>query len=102
MPDFIFLDEAGAGLSDEERGELIEAIRQVSSASGPGIVVIEHNIAFVRELCPRTVVLVDGSVLLTGETDDVLRDERVIDAYLGRPIDERADAIGITADQSNG
>jgi branched-chain amino acid transport system permease protein len=87
-PHFIFLDEAGAGLNDAERAELIDAIHAILAADGPGIVVIEHNIGFVRALCPRSVVLVDGAVLLEGETDAVLADERVIDAYLGRPAAE--------------
>ncbi|MFZ0972351.1 MAG: branched-chain amino acid ABC transporter ATP-binding protein/permease [Solirubrobacteraceae bacterium] len=88
-PEFIFLDEAGAGLSEEERAELIHAIQAVAQSDhGPGIVVIEHNIGFVRQLCARSVVLVGGSVLAAGETDVVLRDERVVDAYLGRPIAE--------------
>jgi ABC-type branched-subunit amino acid transport system ATPase component len=93
-PDFIFLDEAGAGLSDEERDELAGAIQEVAaSGGGPGIVVIEHNISFVRRLCPRSVVLVGGAVLVSGETDAVLRDERVVDAYLGRAHDEVADPV---------
>ena len=62
-PEFIFLDEAGAGLSEEERAELIHAIQAVAQSNGPGIVVIEHNIGFVRQLCARSVVLVGGSVL---------------------------------------
>jgi len=94
-PDFIFLDEAGAGLSEEERSDLIAAIQELAGHSdSPGIVVIEHNISFVRRLCPRSVVLVGGALLLAGETDEVLRDERVIDAYLGRPYTEDGDAVG--------
>lgn len=95
-PDFIFLDEAGAGLDDSERAELIAAMRQIAgSESGPGVVVIEHNIAFVRELCPRTTVLVGGSVLASGETGRVLDDERVIDAYLGRPAGDGGEVVGV-------
>jgi ABC-type branched-subunit amino acid transport system ATPase component len=94
-PEFIFLDEAGAGLSEAERAELIRAIQAVAhSDRGPGIVVIEHNIGFVRQLCARSVVLVGGSVLATAETDVVLRDERVVDAYLGRPTAEVAATAG--------
>jgi branched-chain amino acid transport system permease protein len=99
-PEFIFLDEAGAGLSESERAELIGAIQAVATShNGPGIVVIEHNIGFVRQLCERSVVLVGGSVLATGETDVVLRDERVVDAYLGRPI---AEAAAVTGEASRG
>jgi len=102
-PDFIFLDEAGAGLSEEERAELIHAIQEVASShKGPGIVVIEHNISFVRQLCARSVVLVGGSVLTTGETDTVLRDERVVDAYLGGPAAAESDVAEITAGPSRG
>ncbi len=94
-PEFIFLDEAGAGLSEDERAELIAAIQAVAQSDhGPGIIVIEHNIGFVRRLCARTVVLVGGSVLASGETDAVLRDERVVDAYLGRPIADVAETAG--------
>jgi branched-chain amino acid transport system permease protein len=103
-PEFIFLDEAGAGLSEEERAELIDAIRHVAfSPDGPGVVVIEHNISFVRELCARTAVLVSGAVLTIGETDEVLRDERVVDAYLGGPVaQEHNEVAEVTGEPNRG
>ena len=102
-PEFIFLDEAGAGLSEEERAELIHAIREVAAShNGPGIVVIEHNISFVRQLCAQSVVLVSGSVLTTGETDTVLRDPRVVDAYLGGPVAAENAIAEITGEPSRG
>jgi branched-chain amino acid transport system ATP-binding protein len=83
-PRFVMLDEAGAGLNDEERSSIIGAVRQASAMpGGPGWIVIEHNIEFVRELCPTTVVLVNGKVLVEGVTSTVLKDSRVIDVYLG-------------------
>jgi ABC-type branched-subunit amino acid transport system ATPase component len=87
-PDFIFLDEAGAGLTDEEREVVSDAVRSCARmAGGPGWIVIEHNIDFVRSVCAEVTVLVRGKVLAEGVTSEVLADERVIDVYLGSEVD---------------
>jgi ABC-type branched-subunit amino acid transport system ATPase component/ABC-type branched-subunit amino acid transport system permease subunit len=82
-PAFVLLDEAAAGLNDDERHEMGEVIRSISADEGPGVLVIEHNMDLVRQVCDRLVVLVNGSVLLTGPTEEALADPRVAEVYLG-------------------
>lgn len=82
-PRFLLLDEPGAGLSAFERDEVSDTIRHVADA-GIGCILIDHNVSFVAGACERLVVLAAGEVLVAGPKDEVLLDEAVIDAYLGK------------------
>jgi ABC-type branched-subunit amino acid transport system ATPase component len=82
-PRVILLDEITAGLGSPARSELTNRIREVLS-SGTALVVVDHDLAFVEELCGMAVVLVAGEVIARGAPADVCRDERVIGAYLSR------------------
>lgn len=81
-PDFVLLDEPGAGLSQFERDEVVEAIHVVSS-TGAGVLLIDHNVGFVQSVCQRLVVLANGRLLAEGPTDEVLAHSDVVAAYLG-------------------
>lgn len=78
------LDEPTSGVSQSERGTVLDVIR---SAFAQGqcelVVVIDHDVAFVRELCPSSIVLEAGSVLASGTTEDVLKMERVAVSFAG-------------------
>lgn len=81
-PSLLLLDEPAAGMNDRETEELgahIAALR----ASVSAIVVIEHDMGFLRDICSRMVVLDYGKKIADGSVDAVLRDERVIESYLG-------------------
>ena len=81
-PDLLLVDEPVAGLTDEETervGELLLALAQSHS-----IVVIEHDMEFVRQIAQKVTVLHQGSVLCEGNIDQVQNDPRVIEVYLGR------------------
>jgi len=97
-PAFVLLDEPAAGLNDDERHELGAVISSIAAEGGPGVLVIEHNMDLVRQVCARVVVLVNGSVLLSGPTDEVLRDPRVVEVYLGA----HAEVVQEQAEVSNG
>jgi ABC-type branched-subunit amino acid transport system ATPase component/ABC-type branched-subunit amino acid transport system permease subunit len=97
-PAFVLLDEPAAGLNDAERQELGEVISSIAADDGPGVLVIEHNMDLVRQACARVVVLVNGSVLLSGPTDHVLRDPRVAEVYLGA----HAEVVREEAEVANG
>lgn len=88
-PDLLLVDEPVAGLTDEETertGELL-----VSLAESHSIIVIEHDMEFVRQIAQGTVtVLHQGSVLCEGAFDEVQTDPRVIEVYLGQEIDHDA------------
>ena len=81
-PKLLLVDEPAAGMSDEETyktGELL-----VSLAGKHSIVVIEHDMTFVRQIARKVTVLHQGTVLCEGAVDEVQNDERVIEVYLGR------------------
>ena len=79
---YLLLDEPAAGLTQSERDVLAETIRVVAS-SGVGILLVEHNFAFVRSLCETITVLEAGRVLSVGTPAEIAADRRVIETYLG-------------------
>lgn len=82
-PDLLLVDEPVAGLTDEETenvGNLLLALAQSHS-----IVVIEHDMEFVRQIARKVTVLHQGSVLCEGSIEQVQNDPRVIEVYLGQP-----------------
>ena len=81
-PKLLLLDEPVAGMTDEETertGELF-----ISLAGRHSLVVVEHDMAFVKQLGGKVTVLHEGSLLAEGTLDQVQADERVIEVYLGR------------------
>jgi urea transport system ATP-binding protein len=78
----LLLDEPVAGMTDRETEETTELILDL--ANDRTIVVVEHDMAFVRSLGARVTVLHEGSVLAEGSIDHVQADPRVIEVYLGR------------------
>jgi branched-chain amino acid transport system ATP-binding protein len=81
-PRLLLLDEVMAGLNHVEVDEALEMIRAVH-ATGVTIVLIEHVMRVIVGVCDRAIVLHFGQVLAEGEPSKVLRDERVVEAYLG-------------------
>ncbi|MFE5731172.1 ABC transporter ATP-binding protein [Streptomyces sp. NPDC056528] len=88
-PGLILLDEPTAGMNPQETRaaeELIFAIRDM----GVAVLVIEHDMRFIFNLCDRVAVLVQGQKLIEGDSHTVQSDERVIAAYLGEPVESEA------------
>ncbi len=81
-PKLILLDEPVAGMTDEETERTAELIQEL--AGNHSIVVVEHDMDFVASIANIVTVLHEGSVLAEGSMDQVQRDERVIEVYLGR------------------
>ena len=81
-PKLLLVDEPAAGMSDEETHKTGELL--MSLADKHSIVVIEHDMTFVRQIARKVTVLHQGSVLCEGTVDQVQNDERVIEVYLGR------------------
>ncbi len=78
----LLVDEPAAGMTDEETvrtGELL-----LSLAGKHSIIVIEHDMLFVRQIATKVTVLHQGAVLCEGTVDDVQNNEKVIEVYLGR------------------
>jgi ABC-type branched-subunit amino acid transport system ATPase component len=84
-PRLLLLDEPSAGLRFEESTELMELIRQVRD-QGIGILLIEHNMQVVMDLCKRIVVLDHGSRIAEGPPEEIRRNPSVIQAYLGKEV----------------
>ena len=80
-PEMILLDEPMAGLAHEDIGPVMELIREV--AKGRTVLMVEHNMKVIAELCDRVTVLQSGQVLAEGTYQEVSRDPRVIEAYVG-------------------
>ncbi|MGW1881878.1 ABC transporter ATP-binding protein [Streptomyces sp. NPDC001970] len=85
-PGLLLLDEPTAGMNPQETRateELVFAIRD----QGIAVLVIEHDMRFIMNLCDRVAVLVQGEKLIEGDSATVQNDERVIAAYLGEPFE---------------
>jgi len=81
-PRLLLLDEVMAGLNPTELGGIVELIRRLH-AEGLTLIVIEHIMAAMMRLARRIVVLHHGETIAEGRPDEITRDRRVIDAYLG-------------------
>jgi len=82
-PRLVLLDEPGAGVNRTLLKRLAETIRRLCDERGLTFLVIEHDMDFVMQLCSPIVVMSEGGVLMEGLPEDVQRDQRVLDAYLG-------------------
>lgn len=89
QPRLLCLDEPAAGLNDTETDELAALLRAVR-ASGVPVLVVEHNMSLVMNVADEIVVLETGAVIATGTPAQIQRNERVIEAYLGREADAAA------------
>ena len=81
-PKLLLVDEPVAGMTDAETMQTAELLKQINRDKT--VIVVEHDMAFVRELDVKVTCLHEGSVLAEGTIDDVSSNERVIEVYLGR------------------
>ena len=82
-PKLLLLDEPAAGMNPNETQSLMNTIRFVRDKFNMTILLIEHDMKLVSGICERLTVLNFGQVLANGDTEEVLKDPKVITAYLG-------------------
>jgi branched-chain amino acid transport system permease protein len=82
-PDFLLLDEPTSGLGEAESVAMIDHVRQMAAAVGAGVVVIDHDLHFITNVCDRIYVLDQGTVIAEGTPHEIQANERVQVAYLG-------------------
>jgi branched-chain amino acid transport system ATP-binding protein len=85
QPQFILLDEPAAGLNEREGREFLQSVRDIK-AMGCGVLLIEHNMRIVFDLCDRIQVLQSGETLATGDADHIRNHALVREAYLGKKV----------------
>jgi len=81
-PKLLLVDEPVAGMTDAETRQTAELLKEINRDRT--VIVVEHDMAFVRELGVRVTVLHEGAVIAEGSIDQVSANERVIEVYLGR------------------
>jgi urea transport system ATP-binding protein len=81
-PKLLLVDEPAAGMTDQETADTADLLREIARTRS--VVVVEHDMVFVRDLGVKVTCLHEGSVLAEGSLDQVSSNERVVEVYLGR------------------
>jgi len=82
-PELLLLDEPAAGMNPHEKDQLCELIRQLQTQFKLTVLIIEHHVPLMMQLCDRLVVLNFGKTIAEGPPELIARDPAVIEAYLG-------------------
>jgi branched-chain amino acid transport system ATP-binding protein len=80
----VLLDEVGAGVNRTLLKDIGSAILRLNKEQGYTFCMIEHDMEFISRLCNPVIVMAEGSVLFEGTSDEVKRNDKVIESYLGR------------------
>ncbi len=100
-PKLLLLDEPTAGMNPQETRQTMDLIFRIRD-SGIAVVVIEHDMRFIFNLCDRVLCLVRGETLIEGTPTEVQSDHRVIEAYIGTGDDDEDDATSSPTDTEAG
>ena len=82
----VLLDEVGAGVNRTLLNDIADTIIKLNKEKNYTFFMIEHDMSFLSKLCDKVIVMTEGSVLLEGSIKEVIQNEEVIEAYLGRGV----------------
>ncbi len=82
-PRYLMLDEPAAGMNEHETARLLETIRRVLRETGCAILIVDHDLHLLMELCDRIQVLDEGRTIAVGPPAKIRRDPAVVNAYIG-------------------
>ena len=80
----VLLDEVGAGVNRTLLKDIGTAIQRLNKEKGYTFCMIEHDMDFIKRMCDPVIVMAEGSVLFEGTPEEVMKNEKVIESYLGR------------------
>jgi branched-chain amino acid transport system ATP-binding protein len=86
-PKIMLVDEPAAGLNSKEIDDIMEIINFAAKKRGIGILLIEHSMDMIMNICENITVINFGKVIITGTPEEISSNEEVIEAYLGRDLD---------------
>ncbi|MCP4417441.1 MAG: branched-chain amino acid ABC transporter ATP-binding protein/permease [Chloroflexi bacterium] len=84
FPNFLLLDEPTSGMNDDESALMVEHIRETAVSVQAGVIVIDHDLHFITQICDRVYVLDYGTLLASGTPTEIRENEAVRIAYLGK------------------
>ena len=96
-PAFVLLDEPAAGMSAPEAADLAALIRRIAGEMGCGVLLIEHNVGLVLDLCDHIVVLDSGAVIEEGDPVVIRGSEKVRHAYMGTAAETNLPVLEVDA-----
>ncbi len=85
-PEILLLDEPACGMNNKETQDLIKTIRFIKQEFNLSILLIEHDMNLVMEICERILVLDHGVIIAEGKPEQIKNNKKVLEAYLGEPV----------------